>query len=120
MMQPWAWLFINGILRIDDRTWSTAYRGRLWIHASKKVHEPFYAELKKNQELALPPLTQLEQGGLIGYTDLTACLAPGEGDYPLGLRAHGGPGGHYGLMLEHPVKTPFEPIRGLPGIFKVR
>ena len=35
LLQPWASLVILGHKKIETRNWSTAYRGRLWIHASK-------------------------------------------------------------------------------------
>lgn len=34
--QPFAQLVVNGAKRYECRTWSTPYRGRLWIHASSK------------------------------------------------------------------------------------
>ena len=33
--QPWATLIAMGAKKIETRTWSTSYRGRLAIHASK-------------------------------------------------------------------------------------
>lgn len=32
--QPWASLIAHGIKDIENRTWSTRYRGRIYIHAS--------------------------------------------------------------------------------------
>lgn len=37
MHQPWASLLVHGIKRIEGRDWKTDFRGRLWIHATKKV-----------------------------------------------------------------------------------
>lgn len=34
LLQPWASLVIKGVKRIETRTWQTAYRGHLLIHAS--------------------------------------------------------------------------------------
>ena len=34
--QPWAWAIIYGGKEIENRTWETQYRGRLWIHASSR------------------------------------------------------------------------------------
>jgi ASCH domain len=31
--QPWAWAIARGIKAIENRTWSTAFRGELLIHA---------------------------------------------------------------------------------------
>jgi hypothetical protein len=32
--QPWAWAIAEGLKRIENRTWTTSYRGPLVIHAS--------------------------------------------------------------------------------------
>jgi len=32
--QPWAWLIAAGLKDIENRTWRTAYRGRLLIHSA--------------------------------------------------------------------------------------
>jgi len=34
--QPWAYLLCAGIKDIENRTWKTNYRGRVFIHASAK------------------------------------------------------------------------------------
>jgi ASCH domain len=35
--QPWAWAIARGCKAIENRTWDTAYRGILAIHASLRV-----------------------------------------------------------------------------------
>jgi hypothetical protein len=35
--QPWAELIMLGRKTIEIRTWHTAYRGRLWVHASQRA-----------------------------------------------------------------------------------
>jgi hypothetical protein len=37
--QPWAHLLVHGLKTIEVRSWSTNYRGRLTIHASRNVDE---------------------------------------------------------------------------------
>lgn len=37
MHQPWASLLVQGIKRVEGRSWSSEHRGRLWIHAAAKV-----------------------------------------------------------------------------------
>ena len=34
--QPWAWALLHGGKTIENRTWSTRYRGRIWIHAGMR------------------------------------------------------------------------------------
>jgi hypothetical protein len=30
----WAWLVVNGYNNIENRSWPTRLRGRIWVHAS--------------------------------------------------------------------------------------
>ena len=39
LKQPWATLIVAGIKPIENRTWSSSYRGRLLIHASQNWDE---------------------------------------------------------------------------------
>ncbi|KAG2451844.1 hypothetical protein HYH02_003620 [Chlamydomonas schloesseri] len=47
MHQPWASLLVYGLKRIEGRTWDSAHRGRLWIHAAAKEMDP--ADLQELQ-----------------------------------------------------------------------
>lgn len=35
--QPWAWLICAGYKDVENRDWRTNYRGRILIHAPKKI-----------------------------------------------------------------------------------
>lgn len=35
--QPWAWALVFGPKRVENRSWSTTYRGELVIHAGKVI-----------------------------------------------------------------------------------
>lgn len=37
--QPWASMIMWGLKTVEVRSWSTAYRGELFIHASKRIDE---------------------------------------------------------------------------------
>lgn len=67
--QPWAWAIIAGIKQIENRTWSTRYRGPLAIiagssRASLKRGSSFLAKL----DVQIPP--NLTFGALIGTVEL--------------------------------------------------
>lgn len=124
MMQPYAWLFANGFLTTDDRTWPTAYRGPLAIHASKSFHAQYYAFLLEHTDWALPEPLEFERGGVVGIATLVQCnkpLAPhGAPMHRLDLRrAHFGAPGHYGFVLEQARTVPFVPFRGNRGLFDI-
>ena len=59
--QPWATLIVCGVKGIEIRSWSTAYRGRLFIHASKTIDQ----EAMGRFQLESPPT-----GSLIGTVEL--------------------------------------------------
>lgn len=42
---PWAWLIVQGIKDIENRTWRTNFRGRVLIHASANLTKGFYSEI---------------------------------------------------------------------------
>jgi hypothetical protein len=47
--QPWASLIAHGIKDIENRTWKTHFRGRIYIHSSGQIY-PFF----KGNNLAFP------------------------------------------------------------------
>lgn len=125
MMQPYAWLFARGLLRIDDRAWSTAYRGPLAIHASQQFAQQYYDFLRECTPLALPPVSDFERGGFVGVAELVACLARQEVDpadpaaHVDARRSHFGMPGYFGFVLENPRPIALLPARGRPGLFPV-
>jgi hypothetical protein len=48
--QPWAWLIVKGYKDIENRTWATKLRGRVFVHASKGMTR---AEYEDAADLAL-------------------------------------------------------------------
>ena len=47
--QPWASLIAHGIKDIENRTWKTNFRGRIYIHASGTPAEESYKLFNDNQ-----------------------------------------------------------------------
>jgi len=76
--QPWASLIAHGIKDVENRTWKTNYRGRIYIHAS--TPRKFKVDLTDDQtRLALPVLqTAMEGtmafGAIIGEVDIVDCV----------------------------------------------
>ena len=61
--QPWAELIISGRKPIEIRSWSTRYRGRIWIHAAQHVDQ----QLDERYGLS-----NLFRGGFIGSAELSS------------------------------------------------
>ena len=65
--QPWAWLIVHGYKDVENRTWSTKFRGRVQVHAGKFPDPGWFPQLAREVEargIALPDQPSL--GGLVG------------------------------------------------------
>lgn len=63
--QPWAKAIFCIGKDVENRTWSTDYRGRLWIHASSIVDRS-----RPDLIEAVGGLGQLVPGAFLGYVEL--------------------------------------------------
>lgn len=80
LQQPWASLIASGIKDIENRTWSTPYRGKvLLVASSKKITRSFEGENPlewvaaiSNEQLFgnLPKNDELPLSAIVGYADL--------------------------------------------------
>ncbi len=92
LTQPWATLVAIGAKRYETRSWSTAYRGPLAIHAAKGLHgmddrqfqrvcntPPFWDVLQHTEYSAGMVLSQLlPRAAIIAVCDLVACTRTDE------------------------------------------
>lgn len=81
LTQPWATLVAIGAKRIETRSWTTAYRGPLAIHAAQgyprwaqeeSIRRPFYDALKPWFEQH--PNQELPRGAIVATASLTGCV----------------------------------------------
>lgn len=119
MYQPYAWMVANGYTTIDDRSWYTPYRGKLIIHASKKIDIHYHTYLKEILKINIPEPEELDYGGIIAICDLTECrnLSKTPTITPE-LHAHAGQL-TYGFVMENIKKIPLIPYRGMAGLFEI-
>lgn len=114
--QPWAWLIIHGGKDIENRTWSTKYRGRILVHASKGFSRAEYdaaidtivAQGIDPLPFDLPGFKQLEFGGIIGSVEIVDCVTASDSPWFFGP---------HGLLLSDPQPLPFQPMKGRLGLF---
>ncbi len=78
LLQPWATLVVMGIKQIETRSWSTAYRGPLLIHASKGKAGEIFAQDAPFKKY-IPNFKQLPFGYIIGKVTLTDVIRIGTG-----------------------------------------
>lgn len=75
--QPWAYLICSGIKDIENRTWSTKFRGRVLIHASSTTHRSWIQKIK-----AIPGAwdkisikqKDYQYGAIIGSVEIVDCV----------------------------------------------
>jgi len=72
--QPWASLIMAGIKPVENRTWKTNFRGRIWIHAGKRYDydgEHWIMDNFKYDQVTARVLTAARdlRGGLLGQSD---------------------------------------------------
>lgn len=115
VLQPYAHLIINGdrcsrIKDIENRTWETRHRGRLYIHAGQKYHERWH-EIRQDLGLRLLDshvAIDQQRGHIIGYVDLVDCVLSSRSMW------FEGP---VGWVIRRPVKIDPIPYKGLQRIW---
>jgi hypothetical protein len=75
--QPWASLIAHGIKNIENRTWKTNFRGKIYIHASS-VSKGMLGLLNKEQVNDLRSKSSLDfeftTSAIIGEVDIIDCV----------------------------------------------
>lgn len=111
--QPWAWLIAQGIKDIENRSWSTHYRGLFLIHAGLKFDQAGYEGVGlKHPHLSLPAQASFEKGGIVGVAELMDCVTEHPSPWFEG-------GGLYGFVLANARPVEFVSWPGQLGFFKV-
>ena len=110
--QPWAWLVVNGYKDIENRTWSTSFRGRIYVHTGQRMVDDDYPEQREYMTRAgivIP--SRLARGAIVGEVTIAGCVDESASPWFCGP---------YGFILEDPV-TYSEPVpcRGQLGFFAV-
>ena len=112
--QPWAWALVTGRKPLENRSWMTLYRGRVWIHAAKTAPDPnAIAWIRSHFPFSVPnayPLYPL--GALVGYVTLTDCLVSSDNVWYVP--------GNYAWMVSDAValRAPV-PMRGRQGLWTI-
>ena len=104
VQQPWAWAIAYGGKRVENRTWSTTYRGPLAIHAGKRIDrgvEDLVAGLAGVD--TLPGKVNI-LGAIVATATLVAVHRSGREPNCSPWAAHG----QYHFVLDHvrPLATP--------------
>src|SRR5262245_8471910 len=107
--QPYAWLIVAGHKDVENRSWSTKYRGPLLIHAGVQPHSNPLNDIEERYGVRIPS-SVLQFGGVIGCVDLIAVTTASPSPW------FDGP---YGFVLANPRSVAFTPCRGLQRFFEI-
>lgn len=112
IQQPWAWAIALGRKRVENRSWSTKYRGEVYIHASTKLDRDGLEWLRR--EVRLRPPGNLPSGAVVAVAELVDVITKRRsalfGKWFLGP---------YGFVLRNvqPLRRPI-PTTGKLGLFR--
>lgn len=107
--QPYAELLARGVKPIENRTWSTAHRGPLVIHAGKSRDW-----LAPGDEARYPDLVF---GAIVAVVTLYD-VVPVEG-LPPDLRANEHANGPWCWLVRDPIRLHPRPVRGAQGLWAI-
>lgn len=113
--QPWAWAIIYGNKNIENRSWTTHWRGEILIHAAKNCTKKEYrqaASFCKSMGLQVPELELLPRGQIIGVVTISDCV------YSKTASGWGMPE-QYHWHLKNPQAIAPVSCLGQPGLFDV-
>lgn len=115
--QPWAWAIMNAGKDVENRSWSTKFRGAFCIHAAKGMtNAEFDAAVDWMAVMGLlpsgvPDRTSLLRGGIIGTAEIAHCSADSGSPWFMGT---------YAFELRNVVPVPFIPVKGDLNFFRWR
>ena len=110
--QPWVWLKVNGYKDIENRTWSTDFRRKVYVHAGKQMQpEDFQEQRDYIRESGLILTEELTFGAIVGEVTITDCVYASSSPWFCGP---------YGFRLTSPVAYKHAiPYQGQLGLFQV-
>jgi hypothetical protein len=115
IMQPWAWLIVNGHKNIENRSWSTKFRGPVLIHAGRAEDVEASHDLQSGRHPVtgeVQPVMDREwkRGGIVGYAEIDDCVSDSDSEWFVGK---------FGFVMINARPLAFQPMRGQLGFFDV-
>jgi len=115
VMQPWTWLLAAGLKDIENRDWPTHFRGRVLLHAGKRIDREAMTDLLNGRH----PVTgerhsfdlpdTFETGGIVGEATIVGCAAWSSSPWFVGK---------FGFVIKDAKPLPFIPCKGALGFFR--
>lgn len=114
IMQPWAALIVHGVKDVENRSWSTRFRGPVLIHAGKSYDDMAQDDVDggihpvTGAELDLPDGVTFPTGGIVGTAEIVDCVTASRSPWFVG---------EYGFLIRNARPLPFRPCKGALGFF---
>lgn len=115
--QPWAWLIVHGGKDVENRTWTTRFRGPLLIHAGSTMTKDdyracclFISDFRTPWRLPAFDVLQDQCGGVIGVVDVVDCVASSPSPWFCGP---------WGFVVRNPQPVRFVRCKGRLGFFNL-
>lgn len=113
--QPWAWAILHAGKDVENRDWSTRFRGPICIHAAKGMTRLEWDEashwMLMNFGAVAPRLSEIQRGGIIGTAEIVDCVDQSDSPWFFG---------RYGFVLRNARPVDFIPVKGALGFFDWR
>lgn len=110
--QPDAWLIVNGLKDVENRTWATKHRGPILIHASAAKMTAadwhYLREACDDYSVACP--SDLHYGGIVGTAYLADILTESDSEW--------WDGASLAWMLPYSLAFDFVPCKGKLGLWE--
>lgn len=128
IMQPWAWLIVNGHKDIENRDWQPSnpglrFRGEVAIHTGKKLDKEAHDDLRsgihpvvgdRSMEGNLYPAcfaAPVPTGGIVGVAEIIDVVHTSRSPWFVGK---------IGLVIRNARPVPFIAVNGQLGFFEWR
>lgn len=130
--QPWVWAVLHAGKPVENRCWSTRYRGPILLHASagmtraeygdflvdyqniemghRDFVDPTHSRFGKETHVDVPAFEELPRGGIVGKARIVDCVTEHPSPWFFG---------QFGFVLEDVEPLPFRPLKGSLGLFEV-
>jgi len=110
--QPYAWLIVNGLKDIENRSWPTEYRGPVLVHAGKtrmtRDDWQFWRENFEEFGEVLFTEETIQYGGIVGAMNIVDCVTRSDSPWFEG---------EYGFVIDSAMTCDFIPLAGRLGFF---
>jgi len=120
--QPWAYCILHLGKDIENRDWSTNFRGDVCVHAAKGMTRSEYEDCLATVHAVseerpfpsgrvFPEFDVLARGGIVGVVNIANCIPSSASPWFVGK---------HGFVLRNARPVEFIPVRGALGFFDWR